>query len=471
MEKLKRLILQLNKDKYDFIVAALKKNHSNKFLTLLEYNRNNSHDDLLKILSCNDNALYVLKSRLYDKIQKCLIDFENHQATESHLTYSANLDDYLVKHQRDTAIAMLHEIEKNYLQNNDYVNLINVYSTLKKAYHHSDKYYYYSQLYNKNVAYFIALEKANDVLLDFNKTLANYYFSDSEEGKEKLMLLKDEIKNICFLNNSHNLTIIFNIILIQLFLFTRIELAEEDPVVDIIASSDDIFNKFSGDPQVKKFEQVFDFLKMEYYHGIKQNKKTLLYFEKINENIDKWLLNSNYCLAYKFLFSKLVIVHTAPNSQDLLKEDEVLYHDPYDFYSIVAVKFYTAINKYYSGNLKEAITLLNKILDDSSFVNFPYIEFEIKLSLAFFYYKKKELDMGSTLLKNLSRKVAGKEYAKYQNVKIFIKILNLLIEEKETAAYHNKLISLLEQFNYYNLIDRKILQHLQKDIDGLAAKK
>lgn len=471
MEKLKRLILQLSKDKYDFIVSTLKKNHSNKFLTLLEYNRNNGHDDLLKILNCNDNALYVLKSRLYDKIQKCLIDFENHQAAESHLSHSTNLDDYLVKYQRDTAIAMLHEIEKTYLQNNDYVNLINVYSTLKKAYHHSDKYYFYSQLYNKNVAYFIALEKANDVLLDFNKTLAHYYFSDSEEGKEKLILLKEEIKNICFLNNSHNLEVIFNIILIQLFLFTRVELSEEDPVVDIIAASDEIFNKFSTDPQVKKFEQVFDFLKMEYYYTIKQNKKALFYYEKINENIDKWLLNSNYCLAYKFLFSKSVIIQSASNPQDLLKEDEVLYYDPYDFYSIVAVKFYTAINKYYLGNLKEAITLLNKILDDSSFINFPYIEFEIKLSLAFCYYKKKELELASNLLKNLSRKVAGKEYAKYQNVKIFIKILNLLIEEKQTATSHNKLVSFLEQFNYYNLIDRKILQHLQKDIDQLAAKK
>ncbi|MBL7884609.1 MAG: hypothetical protein JNL69_11105, partial [Bacteroidia bacterium] len=397
MEKLKKIILQLDNEKYQFVEKTFVDNHSNKFLILLQHYRSNASDDLLELLKCNENALYVLKSRLYDKIQKHLLEFMRSQDFSIE-KQPVSLDEYLVLYPRDTAIAMLHEMEKEYSKKSDFVNLINLYSVLKKAYHYSDKYYLYTQLFNKHVAYAISLEKANDVLLDFNRTLSNYYFSDSSEDIEKLVLLKDEIKNICFLNNSHNIELIYNLVLIQLSLFANVELHDEEPVEDILKVSDEIFKKHTQDPQTIKFEPVFDFLKFEYYQSTNQHKKALLYYEKVNEDAERWLLNNNYCIAFKFLSSKLQLIQQNKGAFDDLLETENFQHDFYDFYSIVALKFYQSVKKYYIGETKEAITLLNKILDDSSFVNFSYMEFEIKLTLAFFYIKKKEYELAGNLL-------------------------------------------------------------------------
>lgn len=470
MEKLKKIILQLDEEKYKFIESGFIKNHSNKFLLLFRYYREGNSGNLLEILNCNENALYVLKSRLYDKIQKNLLDFISEEDSSNEELEINYLDNYLTLYPRDTAIAMLHEIEKQYLKNSDFLNLINVYSVLKKAYYHSDKYYFYSQLYNKQVAYAVSFEKANDVLSNFNKTLANFYFSDSQENLEVLILLKDEVKNIYFLNKSQNIELILNVILIQLFLFANVEIPEEDPIEDLLQKSEEIINQSSEDSKISSFKLVIYFLKFEYYQHINQYKKSLYYFEIINENCNKWLLTNNYCLAFKFLFSKLL--HISKNHVNTTKHINIMYHhDPYDFYSMVVLKFYLAVENYYAGNLKEAINSINKILDEHSFVNFAYMEFEIKLTLAYFYYRKHELELSENLLKNLSRKIGNPEYGKYNNVKSFIKLLNVMLDEKENKSYQTRVNALIEQYNYHNFSGRKILSFLQADLEALIQKK
>lgn len=467
MDKLKKIVLQLEQEKFDEFEKSLVKTHSTKFLILLRYYRSNSTDNLLELLNCNENALYVLKSRLFDKTQKYLL--ENHTLTNTEKNSSSiDLNQYLNIYPRDTAIAMLHEVEKKYLQSNDHTSLTTIYSVLKKAYYHSDKHYIYSQLYNKQVAYAISLEKADDLLFSFNKNLANYYFSNSSTDLEILILLKNEIKNIFALNKSHKIELILNTILIQILLFTDMDLLEEEPVEDIIQKSETIINNYTEDLQIEQYKLILNYFKFEYYKKIQQFKKSISYFEIINASSQKWLLYSNYCLAFKFLFSKVEVLLKLNKKDGLQSESEDYYIDNYDFYSNVSLNFYLALKKFYSGQIKEAIVVLNKIIDNSSFVNFPHMEFEIKLTLAYFYYKKKDFELSGNILKNLSRKVSGSDdYIKYNNVKTFIKLLTSLLVDKKTTAYLNKQTGLLEQFNFYNFSERKVLQHLQQDIDNL----
>lgn len=470
MDKLKRIILQLDQKNYDVFEESLVKTHSDKFLILLRYYRSNNTANLLDLLLCNENALYVLKSRLFDKTQKYLL--ENHNSKHVEKNGVDHLSQYLNDYPRDTAIAMLHEIEKKYLQSNDPTSLTSIYSVLKKAYYHSDKHYIYSQLYNKQVAYAISLEKADDLLFSFNKNLANYYFSNSSTDLEILILLKNELKNIYALNKSHKIELILNTVLIQILLFTGIELSDEEPIEDIIDKTENIINQYSEDKQIEHFILILNYFKFEYYKKIQQFKKSLPYFEIVNANSQKWLLYSNYCLAFKFLFSKIEILTKLDKKDELINESEDYYFDNYDFYSTVSLKFYYAIKKHYAAQTKEAIVLLNKIIDNSSFVNFPHMEFEIKLSLAYFYYKKKDFELAGNVLKNLSRKVnASDDFNKYNNVKTFIKLLTSLLAEKKTPAYLNKQAGLLEQFNFHNFSERKILQYLQQDIDHMLVSK
>ncbi|MES2567088.1 MAG: hypothetical protein V4565_09500 [Bacteroidota bacterium] len=465
MDKLKKIVLQLSPENYEAFEKSLIKTNSDKFLILLRYYRSNNAGDLLELLKCNENALYVLKSRLFDKTQKFLLENHSSKNTETGIEH---INQYLINYPRDTAIAMLHEIEKKYLLSNDPASLTTIYSVLKKAYFHSDKHYIYSQLYNKQVAYAISLEKADDILFSFNKNLANYYFSNSSTDLEILVLLKNELKNIFALNKSHKIELILNSVLIQIFLFTNLELSDEEPIEDIIQKSEAIINQYSDDQQIEHFKLILNFFKFEYYKKIQQYKKSLPYFEIVNADSKKWLLNSNYCLAFKFLFSKIEVLNKHDKKENLSAEHDDCYVDNYDFYTTVSLKFYLALSKFFSGQIKEAIILLNKIIDNSSFVSFPHMEFEIKLTLSYFYYKKKDFEQSGNILKNLSRKVNGSdEFSKYNNVKTIIKLFTTLLAEKKTPAHLSKQAGLLEQYNYYNFSERKILQYLQQDIEHI----
>src|SRR6185312_13741674 len=187
MEKLKKVIQQLNPKDFTQIRTALEKNGSEKFLhVLVSYHGNGVTDEAIReSINCSEGAFYVLKSRLLGKIQELLLEnTDAHKA--AFLQDGTTLTQYLCEYPRETAITILHQLEKIYTNNDTPQELISVYSALKKTHFHSDKYYHYSQLYNKHIAYTVALEKAEDVLLNFNRTLANYYFSQSANDIELL---------------------------------------------------------------------------------------------------------------------------------------------------------------------------------------------------------------------------------------------------------------------------------------------
>ena len=117
MEKLKNIIQQLDENKYKSIHDSLVANHSNKFLTVLKYYRNDKSEDLNAILNSKENTTNVLKSRLFDRIQKHLLDDLNSSNTVEQEALVQYFDNFLIDYPRDTAIAMLHEFEKKYQQN------------------------------------------------------------------------------------------------------------------------------------------------------------------------------------------------------------------------------------------------------------------------------------------------------------------------------------------------------------------
>src|SRR3989344_9612111 len=192
MEKLKKIINQINSEDYLEFESLLIENNSSKFLSLFKAYKDpiKSDEEIKELLNCKDNALYVLKSRLYDKVQKFILSKESGKHNGNSHQGLENMTQFLYEYPRETAIAMISEIENNHINKDDPNSLIHVYSALKKAHYYSDKYYTYSQLYNKQVAYTIALEKAEDTLFNFNRTLANYFFSNSDSDKDLINLLK-----------------------------------------------------------------------------------------------------------------------------------------------------------------------------------------------------------------------------------------------------------------------------------------
>ncbi len=468
MEKLKKIINQIETDNCLEFESLLKGNNSAKFLLLFKSYQEAvlSDEEIKEKLKCNDNALYVLKSRLYDKIQKFLLEKKGSGNTET--MGSDNLSQYLYEYPRETAIAILSEMESKYLAADAADGLINVYSALKKAHYYSDKYYTYSQLYNKQVAYTMALEKAEDALSNFNRTLANFYFSSSDQDLQVLKLLRSEIKNIWALNKSFRIELIMNIISIQTILFTDIDLKEEEPIEDLLEKCDKILQQFKEDRKSSYHRLIIDFLNFEYYFKINQLKKAQSYFERVNAYSQKWLLQNNSCLAFRFLLSKVELLLRTGKKDQIGDDAEAMYFDPQDLYTSVIFRFYLGISHYFKGKIKSSINILNDILNEVSFKNYFHIETDIKLTLAYLYIQQKDLDMAENLLKSLTRKLAGLKVTNLRNVKEAIKIFTLMMNDSGSSSGRAKIQKSIEQFNFYNFSEKKILAHLNEELNTLA---
>jgi hypothetical protein len=147
-----------------------------------------------------------------------------------------------------------------------------------------------------------------------------------------------------------------------------------------------------------------------------------------------------------------------------------MVHDRSDFYTSVVYSFYKGIALYFNDKVKESIAALNSILNEISLVNFPFIELEIKLSLAFIYCSQTDYDMADNLLKSMSRKISGDKKPGYNNVKTFIKILTLKMGKSDSASLA-KIEAAIEQFDFYNTKERKILEYLGCEIALLGKSK
>jgi hypothetical protein len=84
---------------------------------------------------------------------------------------------------RAIAIATLKKLEKELLDYDLSNELTVVYKFLKKLHINSADYFNYSQLYNRHVAYMLAVDKAEDVLAEYFKKYGNYAFQETKQPK------------------------------------------------------------------------------------------------------------------------------------------------------------------------------------------------------------------------------------------------------------------------------------------------
>jgi hypothetical protein len=463
MEKLRKTVKELNDKDFEQVKSALIKNDSQKFLHLfVSYREDNTPDEKIrKSVQCNERSFYVLKSRLLEKLREILL--ENNRITETN-----PLVHYVYEYPRESAIAILHQLERTYIENDVSQELINVYSALKKTHFYSDKYFHYSQLYNKQVAYTIAFEKAEDLLFNFNKTLANYFFSRSDSDKELILLCKGEIKNIYSLNQSHRFELLHNFILIQCQLFTNIEQPDDESVEDLIKKCEQIITNYPKDKLSKYCKLIIDFFWLEYYYKINQFKKAEQYLWIVDGESKTWLLHNNYCLSFKYLLTKPQLLCKLHKTEKLEEEKEEMYFDNYDFYTLSMMKFRKSIINIYCGSVNESIHMLQDLVNNITLHHFFHFELEIKLTLSYLYIKQKRESSALELLTSLTRKInIDKKRDYYPNALIFIKVLDLLMDKGKNKATITKLKNAIQQFNFCNTGERKVLSCLQPEIDSI----
>lgn len=455
--KLKEIIGQLDDKAYEGLELQFTKNKADNFLFLARSYRKGNVDDgeIISSLKLNSNSFYVLKSRLYDKIKKH-ITIKSDNEPEGVAGQIQRIPDYCYNYPRETAVAFLQKLEDDLLKQDMHGELLIVYSALKKIHLKSERYFHYSQLYNKQIAYLVSLEKVESILCNFNLILGQYSCSKDKQYLDKLLFLRNDIQNHLNLNPSRRIEIVRNIIDAQIYLFCGTEIL---PYLDIEDCLGFIKTKMSEIPESslqKKWELPIDFLFYEYYR--KTNKaKAKPYFEKVNDQFNNLMLYAGVALVTNFLTSKITYLAENDNQSELLDgTGEKILMDPNDIYTKVMYGLYNSVINYLQGRLKEAVTALNGIINLYSFKDFFHININVKLSLAFYYIELKEYELAENLTKSIYRKIKSEKINDYDNVLDIIKVLNSEMEGKAGA----KIKDAFELFKARNKGNYAVLEHL-----------
>ncbi len=463
MIKLKQVIKQLSGEDFESIADSFKKTKADNYFLLFKSYRDEKISDaeIINQLSITSNSFYVLKSRLFDKIQEHL-SVEVFVTQESLIKQLLQVPEVCFNMPRETAIAFLNKLEKELLKYDLHNDLLVVYSALKKMHLYSEKYFYYSQLYNKHTALGLSLEKAEEILGNFNRILGQYNFSRSQQHLDTLYFLKNEIANLYSLNQSRQIEIIKYFVELQLMLFCEENKGLGNSAAEIIQSARKVFSELPENSAQKKWEIVLDYLSFEYYLSIAEYKTASAFYEKVNANLRTLLLYNNICLTSKFLISKLKFCEDSQKPDDLNfnpQSAEMLY-DPEDSHAKILIANHNSMIYFKQKNFKEATNCLNMVLNNFSFKDFFHESINVKLTLAYFYLTQKDYDLVELTLKSVSRKIKSEQLEKYYHVLNLIKIFESEMNNTGNAKAAAKNKDLFTLFMANNKKVNEVLVHL-----------
>lgn len=438
MGKLKNIIKQLSNKDYKTLYDSLLESNADKSAYLLKVLRERQMSDnrIMAELGVNTNAYYTLRSRLNLKIEEYLMQQLQNPRTDV-LRKVANINETLFTQKRTIAIATLKKLEKE-LQDYDLANeLTIIYKALKRLHIHSPDYFHYSQLYNRHVAYMLAVDKAEDLLADYFKKFGNYFLTGNETDKLSLSLMLKEMLNVANLYELHRLYVLRSCMLIfhRLFVEPDENLSDDaEGIEDIFERVQKIFDTYNLDSLYYHLNLVFEFLKLEYYNHYKLYRQVERFYEEVNDAAGSLLSNYvNYTFPARFLITKLERHLRLGTEAEMYEEIPNIFPDyeadPQDVPRYVIYIMYKALAAYYSNNNAEAIKLINNLLNEISMKRYPQTALEIKLILAFLYVLEREFELFKPLATSIQRYYRTLEKPGPKNILYFLRILKISTSE------------------------------------------
>lgn len=438
MAKLKNIIKQLSEMDFHAIHESLLASGADKSAYLMKSLRdlNLSDSKIMVELDVNANAYYTLRSRLNQKIEEHLLQ-QMESPRSDILKKVSNINEMLFNKKRTISIATLKKIEKELLDYDLANELTQVYKALKKLHINTPEHFAYSQLYNRHIAYTLAVDKAEQLLAEYFRKFGNYFFSASEQDKLSLTLQLREMQSVARLYQSHRLYVYLSCMSIFHQLFVDTEPGPTDktePVEDIFDAVRRIFETHPMDPLYYHLKLVFEFLRLEYYNHYRVYKQAEKHFEEVNEAASALLMNYvHYTFPPQFLVSRLLRSLRLGVEVELFAENDNLFRelelDPADLVSTTVFDVYRALCSFYVGKYDEAARILNNLLNQPGLRNQPFIWMEIKTLLAMQYCLLNDGELFSQLSNSIQRQIrlTGKEA--FQNLILILKMLRMALGE------------------------------------------
>ncbi|MCD6017113.1 MAG: hypothetical protein K0S53_234 [Bacteroidetes bacterium] len=436
MIKLKEIIGQLKEENYLEIENNLIRSRADKFLFLFQsYKKSTISDrEIKENLGVSSNSFFVLKSRLLDKIQDNLSTdlFVDH---EKSIKMLLKVPEFCLNTPRETSIAYLLKLEKDLLRYNMHNELLVVYSALKKMHLNSDKYHHYSQLYNKQVSYGLSLEKAEEILGDFCRNLAQYDFSRSKSQYEKLCFLRNEINNIYSFCNSKQIELIKNFVELQLKLFCEKDYSLTSNIVVLLRSTRSIIDGLPLTLIYKKWEVVLDYLCFEYYYSVGDSGEAFLFYEKVKNQKPNLLLYNHIGMVSNFFMTSVKFCienNKIEGVSEIFDFDKSLY-DKFDKYSQIKLRVYNAMVYFHQKESRMAINCLNDLCNEYAFRDYFHQFLNIKLTLLHFYNSIGESEKARVCLKMLVRRIKEEKNEAYFFISYLLKAFDLELNKEASS--------------------------------------
>src|SRR6185369_3612370 len=480
MAKLKNIIKQLSEKDYKEIYDSLMESNAEKSAYVLKSLRERQLSDskIMVELEVNANAYYTLRSRLNQKIEEHLLQQMESPRTDI-LRKVANLNEVLFTKKRTISIATLRKLEKE-LQDYDLASeLTVVYKSLKKMHIHSPEYFTYSQLYNRHVAYMLAVDKAEDLLADYFKKYGNYFFTGDPVEKMGLDLLMKEMQNVSKLYESHRLYVYQSCMLIfhRLFVDTdESSTLEGEATEDIFTRVQKIFETYNLDPLYYHLNLVYEFLHLEYYNHYKVYRQAEKHYEEINDATSTILVNyPNYTFSARFLLSKIERALRNNTEKTLFAENESLLIDmeaeTMDVPKHAIYVCYLAISCYYAGKYDQAAKVINSMLNEVSLKKYPFVQMEVKALLALQYCMLKDFELFTQLTNSIQRQIRMFGKDECENVLLFLKILRVATSEakKEKAKKIQAIIPKFKEVKVNYFAPTSLIKMDEEFVEALSA--
>ncbi len=478
MSKLKNIIKQLTDRDFQNIYNSLMDSSAEKSAYLLKYMREKQLSDnkIMEELEVNPNAYYTLRSRLNQKIEEYLIQQMENPRTDI-LKKVASIQEIFFTKKKAIIVTSLKKLEKELLDYDLSSELTTVYKYLKRLHLNSPEQFHYSQLYNKHIAYMLALDKAEDLLAAYFKRYEDLFLQGNEQKSTELSLMCNEINNVCNLYQSHRLYVYQSSINIFHRLFvesSQVNQSDRESIEDIFEKVNGIIETYGQDTTYYHLRTVFEFLKYEYYVHYHLYAPAEKHYNEVNDYASILLTNYGfYTFSPRFLFSKIERNHRLNTLQDLYEENKVLFidyeNDLFDVGRYLIYMSYRAIGCFFIEKYDEAAKWLNNLLNELSLKKYPEAQVEVKILLALQYCLMRDEELFNQLINSIQRQVRilGKEDC--EHITVFIKIMKSSLNEKGKSRF-NKISLMMEKlkskkvegFSALNMLklDERFIQQL-----------
>lgn len=459
-----KVIEQLDSGVYLKLKEDLIASRGEKMLQLMELYRSGADEDAIspKKLALTNPAFYTLKSRLQDKVQKALFE----SASDDYADILKNLAaiPFLVNNTpKESAVMLLLFLEKELKRKDQPGELAHVYGALKKLHSFHKDYFHYEQLYNKNIAYYLAYEKAEEVLTHFTRECGYYLMSLDVQHQEVLRLYLKELNNLSRVYDSHRIKVCKYIadLSYALFVDPKKEIPGSDATVqEVLADLESIIHENADDQKYRFVHDIWHFLNYEYYWSLGLYKNAKPSYEAVAANQQRVLHRGHTAIASRMLLSAFDLYNS---SADIEKVIQLLPEaDTDDQYSKVNYALFKASIAFHKGNYSEAASTLNDLLNAYSLKNYFVAEYNVKLFLVLCLLCAEKSDLAEVQFRSITRKIAAVENKSVLQAGVteWIQLAKICLNASENKR-KEKLKSAIEDLNRSREKPGSLLFHLR----------